>query len=261
LVFDDMTKLVNAQRASAWREVARRIAHEIKNPLTPIKLSAERLQKKFSDKVDDPAFNNCTQTIIQQVDALKELVNEFSSFARLPQARLSSNDLNLIVEESLVLYQEAHKDIDFQVNLDRQMPLFDMDRDQMKRVLINLFENAVAAVHQNPPRPATVAISTQYDSVLRIARCTVADNGPGIQPEIRDRIFDPYFSTKEHGTGLGLAIVKRIVDDHSGFIRVFRNAPAGSKFVIELPVISRSANTVSGQARDKRTANEDVTNT
>lgn len=265
LVFDDMTKLVNAQRASAWREVARRIAHEIKNPLTPIKLSAERLQKKFSDKVEDPAFANCTQTIIQQVDALKELVNEFSSFARLPQAQLFPNDLNQIVEESLVLYKEAHKDIQFVVNLDRQTPQFDMDKDQMKRVLINLFENAVAAVttRTSSSNPPTVAISTQYDSVLRIARCTVADNGPGIPPEIRDRIFDPYFSTKDSGTGLGLAIAKRIIDDHSGFIRVFKNTPGGSKFVIELPVISRVATGIPSQtqSKPKRLANEDTTNT
>lgn len=259
LVFDDLTKLINAQRAAAWREVARRIAHEIKNPLTPIRLSAERLQKKFVDKLDDPAFEVCTATIIQQVDALKQLVNEFSSFARMPQAHLSPNDLNQIVEESLVLYQEGHKNIQFVVNLDKQIPLFDVDSEQMKRALINLFENAVAAVEGMKNKTPTIAISTHYDSVLRIARCTMADNGAGIPHEIRDRIFDPYFSTKEHGTGLGLAIVKRIIDDHSGFIRVFKNVPSGAKFVIELPVTTRT-NIVARGSEDLSQGKEGVPN-
>jgi two-component system nitrogen regulation sensor histidine kinase NtrY len=247
LVFDDLTKLINAQRAAAWREVARRIAHEIKNPLTPIKLSAERLHKKFSKQLDDPAFESCTQTIIQQVDELKELVNEFSSFARLPQARLSPFSLNQVVEESLVLYREGHKNIEFKLDLDRNLPLLDMDRDQMKRVLINLLENAVAALTDMKDGLGTVAISTQYDSVLKIARCVVADNGLGVPNEIRDRIFEPYISTKEGGTGLGLAITKRIIDDHNGFIRVFKNNPTGSKFVIELPAITRSAEVTTGE--------------
>jgi len=250
LAFDDLTKLINAQRAAAWKEVARRIAHEIKNPLTPIKLSAERLQKKFGDQVDDPAFTTCTQTIIQQVDELKELVNEFSSFARLPQAHLAPHDFNQVVEAALVLYREGHKNIQFSVSLDPKLPAFDIDHDQMKRVLINIFENAVAAVSSNQSQTGSVAISTQYDSVLRIARCIIADNGPGIPNEMRDRIFEPYFSTKTSGTGLGLAIVKRIVDDHSGFIRVFKNTPSGSKFVIELPAITRTNTTQNVQGKN-----------
>jgi two-component system nitrogen regulation sensor histidine kinase NtrY len=248
LVFDDLTKLINAQRASAWREVARRIAHEIKNPLTPIKLSAERLQKKFSAQLNDAAFESCTQTIIQQVDELKELVNEFSSFARLPQANPAPNDVNGLIQESVVLFQEGHKQISFDLKLDHQIPLFDVDREQMKRVFINLLDNAVAAV-QDLTGPKQITISTVYDPVLRIARLVVADNGPGIPAEIRDRVFEPYFSTKEAGTGLGLAIVKRIIDDHSGFIRVFKNSPTGSRFVIELPVIMRSQTQVHGPTR------------
>jgi two-component system nitrogen regulation sensor histidine kinase NtrY len=251
LVFDDLTKLVNAQRAAAWREVAKRIAHEIKNPLTPIKLSAERLQKKFSDQLNDPAFESCTQTIIQQVDELKELVNEFSSFARLPQVRLSPQDLNQIIEESLVLYREGHKNIHFTVQLDSKMPSVDVDRDQMKRVFINLLENSVAALQGQSSSSRCVAITTQYDSVLRIARCIVADNGPGIPLEVRDRVFDPYFSTKDGGTGLGLAIAKRIIDDHSGFIRVFKNNPTGSKFVIELPALVVAATVAAGSKQNE----------
>jgi two-component system nitrogen regulation sensor histidine kinase NtrY len=158
----------------------------------------------------------------------------------LPQARLSPQNLNQIVNESLVLYREGHKNIEFTVNLEEQMPILEMDRDQMKRVLINLLENAVAALGAQSSPSATVAITTQYDSVLRIARCIVADNGPGIPTGVRDRVFDPYFSTKDGGTGLGLAIAKRIVDDHNGFIRVFRNTPVGSRFVIELPAVATS---------------------
>ncbi len=240
LVFDDMTKLINAQRAAAWREVARRIAHEIKNPLTPIRLSAERLQKKFEDQITDPAFKICTTTIIQQVDELKELVNEFSSFARLPQAQLVPNDLNNILQETLFLYQEGHKNIEFKLSLDPNLPVFDIDKDQIKRVCINLIENAVAAVEPVVLGSAQVDISTRYDNVLKIALMEIADNGHGVLPEVRDRIFEPYFSTKEQGTGLGLAIVKRIVDDHSGFIRVYKNTPKGTRFVVELPAITRT---------------------
>jgi two-component system nitrogen regulation sensor histidine kinase NtrY len=248
LVFDDLTKLIHAQRAAAWREVARRIAHEIKNPLTPIRLSAERLQKKFAEKVNDPTFEICTQTIVQQVEALKQLVNEFSSFARLPQAVLTPNDLNKIIEEALVLYKEGHRNIVFQVKLDPSIPKFDMDALQIKRVMINLFENAVAAVSGR--KDPSIAISTQYDSVLKIVRCNVSDNGPGIQSEIRDRIFEPYFSTREGGTGLGLAIAKRIIDDHNGFIRVFKNSPTGIRFTFELPAVTSIAATIETKSED-----------
>ncbi|MCC6277457.1 MAG: PAS domain S-box protein [Oligoflexia bacterium] len=233
LVFDDLTKMIHAQRASAWREVARRIAHEIKNPLTPIQLSAERLQKKFGHIVNDDAFESCTKTIVQQVEELKHLVNEFSSFARMPQALPMPNNLNDIVSESLVLFKEGHKNIQFTAQLDPQLPVFDFDREQIKRALLNLLSNAVAALEGKVG--GSVAITTQYDSVLRIARCTVADNGVGIPVEVRDRVFEPYFSTKPSGTGLGLAIVKRIVDDHQGFVRVYQNQPEGVRFVIELP--------------------------
>lgn len=242
MVFDDLTKLVHAQRAAAWREVARRIAHEIKNPLTPIRLSAERLQKKFEGQINDPAFASCTSTIIQQVDELKELVNEFSSFARMPQAQLVQGDLNQIIESSLVLYQEGHKNINFIVTTDKALPPFDFDKEQIKRAVINLLENAVAAVNQSSDTEDAqkIEVTTNYDAVLRIARITISDSGPGIPIEIRERIFEPYFSTKEQGTGLGLAIVKRIIDDHNGFVRVHKNSSQGSSFVVELPAISRT---------------------
>ncbi|MDG0815692.1 sensor histidine kinase [Bdellovibrio svalbardensis] len=234
LVFDDMTPLQNAQRAAAWTEVARRIAHEIKNPLTPIKLSAERLQRKFGASITDPAFNECTTMIVKQVDGLKNLVNEFSNFARLPQARPVVANLNSVVEESLGLYRQAHPQVHFDFAQDFELPDFKFDPDQIKRVLVNLVDNAVSAVAKEPQ--PTVQIITRYDRDIKTVRLTVADNGEGIPAADRNRIFEPYYSTKESGTGLGLAIVKRIIEDHNGFIRATANEPKGVKMVIEMPV-------------------------
>nr|BFD63985.1 ATP-binding protein [Bdellovibrio sp. HM001] len=234
LVFDDMTPIVNAQRAAAWTEVARRIAHEIKNPLTPIKLSAERLQRKFGATITDPAFSECTTMIVKQVDGLKNLVNEFSNFARLPQARPVVANLNSVVEESLGLYRQAHPQIDFEFTKDGDLPDFKFDPDQIKRVLVNLVDNSVSAVAKEPQ--PSVKVVTRYDKDIKTVRMTVADNGEGIPAADRSRIFEPYYSTKEGGTGLGLAIVKRIIEDHNGFIRATANEPKGIKMVIEMPV-------------------------
>lgn len=234
LVFDDLTPIANAQRAAAWTEVARRIAHEIKNPLTPIKLSAERLQRKFGASITDPAFSDCTTMIVKQVDGLKNLVNEFSNFARLPQARPVVGNLNSVLEESLGLYRQAHPQISFNFQKDLELPDFKFDPDQMTRVLVNLVDNAVSAVAKETQ--GRIEIMTQYDREIKTMRLTVADNGDGIPAAERSRIFEPYYSTKEGGTGLGLAIVKRIIEDHNGFIRALANEPKGVKMVIEMPV-------------------------
>ncbi|WP_413568536.1 ATP-binding protein [Bdellovibrio sp. HCB117] len=234
LVFDDLTPIANAQRAAAWTEVARRIAHEIKNPLTPIKLSAERLQRKFGASITDPAFSECTTMIVKQVDGLKNLVNEFSNFARLPQARPVVANLNSVVEESLGLYRQAHGNVKFVFSKDTDLPDFKFDPDQIKRVIVNLVDNSVSAVAKEPQ--ATVEIVTRYDKDIKTVRLTVSDNGEGIPAADRSRIFEPYYSTKEGGTGLGLAIVKRIIEDHNGFIRATANEPKGVKMVIEMPV-------------------------
>jgi len=234
VVFDDLTELVNAQRASAWREVARRIAHEIKNPLTPIKLSAQRLEKKFGAQVQDPAFQQCTEMIIKQVDELKNLVNEFSSFARLPQINPKMGSLNNIIEETLVLYSTGHKETEFNFYPDKKLPDFEFDQEQIKRVVTNLLENAIDALKDiDQPK---IEIVTLYDAQLGIVKTRIKDNGCGIETDMRDRIFEPYFSTREHGTGLGLAIVKRIIEDHHGFIRTFSNQTKGTEVVIERPV-------------------------
>lgn len=234
LVFDDLSPIVNAQRAAAWTEVARRIAHEIKNPLTPIKLSAERLQRKFGATIADPAFAECTTMIVKQVDGLKNLVNEFSNFARLPQAKPVVASLNDVISESLVLYQQAHPQVSFVLKVEPDIPPFRFDPDQMKRVIVNLIDNSVAAVAK-VPQPQ-IEIATGYDRDIKTVRLSVSDNGEGIPAADRSRIFEPYYSTKESGTGLGLAIVKRIVEDHNGFIRATSNDPMGTKMTIEMPL-------------------------
>ncbi len=232
-VFDDLTQLMRAQRMAAWREVARRIAHEIKNPLTPIQLSAQRLRrrylKRFSD--GDDVFDECTALIVRSVEELKTLVNEFNNFARLPAARPLPEDLNIIIREASTLFAEAHRGISLSFIPDLSTPQILLDRDQIKRVLINLLDNAVAAVDGK----GNIDISTAYNPELRLVTCEVADNGHGIVPEDRSRLFEPYFSTKASGTGLGLAIVNTIITDHQGFVRVRDNDPRGTRFIIELP--------------------------
>jgi two-component system nitrogen regulation sensor histidine kinase NtrY len=233
-VLDDLTNLMKTQRMFAWKEVARRIAHEIKNPLTPIQLSAQRLRKKYLDKfeADGAAFDECTSTIIRQVDELKTLVNEFSSFARLPAANLSPNDLNEIVSETVALYRAGQRGVDVTAETDPALPVLEIDRDQIKRVIINLVDNALAALKPG----GYVRVSTKLVEERAVALLEVADNGTGIPHDDKQRLFEPYFSTKHSGTGLGLAIVSNIVSDHNGYIRVRDNQPTGTRFTIELPI-------------------------
>ncbi len=232
-VFDDLTQVIKAQRMAAWREVARRIAHEIKNPLTPIQLSAERLRKRYLEKLpeDGAVFDECTKTIVKQVEELKGMVNEFSSFARMPASQPSLNHLNEIVRETLVLFQEAHKEVRFEFN-PHHLPVLNIDRDQMKRVMINLIKNSLTAIDGE----GEIKIQTSYDPKLQVVRLEVSDDGCGIPDEDKGRLFEPYFSTKKSGTGLGLTIVNAIIADHNGYIRVRDNKPKGTTFLIELPV-------------------------
>ncbi len=235
VVFEDLTQIQKAERAAAWREVARRIAHEIKNPLTPVQLSAQRLQKKYGDKLGDDGgvFHECTRTIIDQVEVLKNLVNAFSRYAKMPVTNPTPHDLNEVISDSVVLFQDAHKDILFDFQQDAGIPKMNIDAEQIHRVMVNLLDNAVAAMVN---QKGHIIVRTSYDKSYRRARVEVADNGCGIPYGYKFKMFEPYFSTKSTGTGLGLAIVSSIISDHHGHVSVRDNVPNGAIVAFELPV-------------------------
>jgi len=234
LVFDDLTELLKAQRLAAWREVAQRIAHEIKNPLTPIQLSAQRLRRRLVDRGPDDRrlLEECTGTIIQEVDGLKHLVDEFSRFARMPALQPKPTELNRLLEGVAALYRESHPALALKTIFQPDLPTLEVDPDQIKRAVLNLVDNAVEAVGG----AGEVTVGTAFLPETKRVQVQVGDNGVGIPPEDKDKLFLPYFSTKSSGTGLGLAIVHQIITDHGGRIWVEDNAPKGSRFVIELPV-------------------------
>ena len=231
MMIDDLTELEKAQRMAAWREVARRIAHEVKNPLTPISLSAQRLQRKYSHRVNEPVFDECTHMIINHVELIRNLVNEFSAFARFPTADPKPCRLPPIIEETVALYREGHPNIAFTVSLSDDIPEMSLDYQQIKQAMINLVDNAVSAIRFE----GHVDIAVSYDAILKMVRIEVADDGLGISDEAKIRLFEPNFSTKKSGMGLGLTIVNSIITDHNGMISVQNNQPRGAKFVIELP--------------------------
>ena len=233
VVFDDVTRLVAAQRSAAWGEVARRLAHEIKNPLTPIQLSAERLQLKLEGKLggsDDEMLRRSTQTIINQVMAMKRMVNEFSDYARLPPPDLAPLDLNALVREVLGLYENSQARIELMLAED--LPPIRGDASQLRQIIHNLLRNAEDA--QEGMEDPRIGIVTQCDGAMAVL--TVNDCGTGFPPEMMARIFEPYVTTKAHGTGLGLAIVKKIVDEHGGAIRIQNRQPSGAQISILLPL-------------------------
>ncbi|MBA2732599.1 MAG: HAMP domain-containing protein, partial [Acidobacteria bacterium] len=256
LVVEDLSELLTAQRAAAWSEVARRMAHEIKNPLTPIQLSAERIARNFhretnggngvgngnsnGDAVRERerltrVVDECTLTIAREVAGLKAMVDEFSRFARLPHARLEAADLNDVVSQSVKLYEDRLDGVRMDVRLAQRLPPAMLDSEQMRRVFVNLIENAMEALNElDGERRITVA--TAHDPARGVVMAEVTDTGHGISRPDLGRLFQPNFSTRERGTGLGLAIVQRIITDHSGRIRVAANHPRGAKFTIELPV-------------------------
>jgi two-component system nitrogen regulation sensor histidine kinase NtrY len=233
LVVDDVTPLIRAQKVAAWREVARRLAHEIKNPLTPIQLCAERMRRHFSSAPapTQALVEECTSTIVGEVDSLKALVDEFSQFARMPAPRATLTDLHALLNEALALYQGLLGDVTFERRFGESVPNVRVDGEQIRRVVINLVDNAIEAMN----RSGTITIETQHDPSASVVRLMVSDNGPGIPPAEREKLFMPYYSTKRRGSGLGLAIVRRIVAEHGGTIEVGDNAPRGTRFTIELP--------------------------
>ncbi|HKZ67164.1 MAG TPA: ATP-binding protein [Chitinophagaceae bacterium] len=230
VVFEDLSELIKAQRALAWQEVARRMAHEIKNPLTPIKLSAERLIRKWDKKSPDfgEVFQRATRTIIKEVDSLKLLVDEFSRLGKMPEIEKKPTDLNALLGDIMELYKDC-KDTIFITNF-QKVPEAAIDKAQIKRFVINLLDNAIQAMAKN------VTIKTSYNALLDKVIIEVADDGIGVKKEDKDKLFLPYFSTKKSGTGLGLAIADKIISDHGGHIKVTENEPNGTKFVTVLPV-------------------------
>jgi len=232
-VFEDITPLIRAQKVAAWREVARRLAHEIKNPLTPIQLCAERLRRHFSGA--PPAtrglVDECTGTIVGEVESLKALVDEFSQFARMPAPKRVPTDLHQLLTDALGLYNGLFQDVRITAEFAADLPAVRVDPGQIRRVIINLVDNAIEAME----RRGAVSVGTSHDAPNQVVRITVADNGPGIPPSEREKLFMPYYSTKRRGSGLGLAIVRRIVAEHGGSIEVGDEVPRGTRFTIELP--------------------------
>jgi two-component system nitrogen regulation sensor histidine kinase NtrY len=233
VLVDDLTPLMRAQKVAAWGEVARKLAHEIKNPLTPIQLSAQRVRKAWLK--EDPDFEKVvtesTRAIVDEVEALKNLVDEFAQFARLPAASLEPAALHDVIDQALSLYDGLFPGVTFERRLAPDLPPLRLDPEQMKRALINLVDNAVEATEGR----GRVLVATEYDRAEGRARLVVADDGPGIAATDRERLFVPHFSTKKRGSGLGLAIVSRIVQEHLGTIRAEDNTPRGARFVVELP--------------------------
>jgi two-component system nitrogen regulation sensor histidine kinase NtrY len=234
ITFDDLTELLRAKKAETWQDVARKIAHEVKNPLTPIKLSAERLRKKYLETAPDfdRVFDESSQTIIQQVDGLKGLLDEFAEFARMPRPNPVPQRLEPVVDSVIQLYAAAHREVLFTKDMPGDLPELLLDQEQMKRVFINLFKNAVEVMEQGGEIKVSARVVSR-DSVVRI---DVADTGPGISLEDVSRLFEPYFSRKKKGGGLGLAIVERIIADHNGSVHAEQNQPHGARFIIELPM-------------------------
>jgi two-component system nitrogen regulation sensor histidine kinase NtrY len=233
VVFDDLTNVIKAQKALAWQEVARRIAHEVKNPLTPIKLSTERMLKKWEQKDDDfpQVFERSMRTIVKEVDSLRRLVDEFSRFEQMPAIDKSPTSLAGIIDEVVNLYRD-YKGYSIRVSLPESMPPIDMDGEQVKRVMINLFENAIQAMVNGGEIDVTVHMDVPANRIF----IDMADNGPGIKDEDKEKLFLPYFSTKKEGTGLGLAIANRIIREHMGYLRVRDNVAGGTVFSIEMPI-------------------------
>jgi len=256
LVIEDLSELLAAQRAAAWSEVARRMAHEIKNPLTPIQLSAERIAKSFhrlgsngdqnggNGKLEaadqrrvGSVIDECTETIAREVAGLKAMVDEFSRFARLPMARLEAGDLNEVVRQAVGLYEDRHDGVKIETKLDESLPAAMLDSEQLRRVFVNLIDNALDALSDQEGE-RLITISTLHDDERSRLVAEVADTGHGIPPTDFRRLFQPYFSTRGTGTGLGLAIVQRIILEHRGRIRAETNYPRGARFIVEMPAVN-----------------------
>lgn len=247
LVFEDFTELLRAQKQAAWREVARRVAHEIKNPLTPIALSAERIRRHLDrgatpDRNSVAVMHGCAETISHAVETVRRLVDEFSTLARFPTAQPRPNEINGIIESALQLFQGRLDGIRIHAQLASNLPSVLADPDAMRRAIANLVDNAAEALQDSLVKE--IYISTNVVETREAVEIVVADTGHGITTEVKERLFLPYFSTKKRGTGLGLHIVSRIMQEHGGSIRVEENQPAGARFILELPAAVEAATPV-----------------
>lgn len=250
VMIEDITELVRAQRQAVWSEVARRMAHEIKNPLTPIQLSAERIAKNleridaFPDERYKQMIDECTATIVGEVHTLQRMVDEFARFARLPQTVLEEASLNQVVDATVRLYEDRLNGVTIESRLTNDLPTVKLDAEQIKRALVNLIDNAIEAVQQVEGEQR-ITVETHYVRQQELAQIVVSDTGIGIDPKDYSRLFTPYFSKRAHGTGLGLAIVNRIVAEHHGTVRVTPNHPRGARFMIELPIVHNEQSAIS----------------
>jgi two-component system nitrogen regulation sensor histidine kinase NtrY len=240
IVFEDLSDLLKAQKQAAWREVARRVAHEIKNPLTPIALSAERIQRHLEravnpDKASLEIVRSCAETIAGAVETVRLLVDEFSTLARFPASNPHPSDINEIIDNALSMFNGRMDGIVLHKSLAPELPKVMADAEAIKRALANLVDNAAEAMQGSLVREIQIASSlvASRDAVEII----VADTGHGVTRELKEKLFLPYFSTRKRGTGLGLAIVSRVVEEHHGSIRVEENRPIGTRFILELPVV------------------------
>lgn len=252
LVFDDITALLSAQRDAAWGEVARRLAHEIKNPLTPIQLSAERMRRKLLAQLSDAdaaVLERATHTIVQQVEAMKQMVNAFSEYARAPEMQMTRFGLNPLVTEVAELYRSQDAGIEFAFTLDERIDTIEADRGRVRQILNNLIMNASEALHGVPQARLHITTRLQEAGERTWAVITVSDNGPGFKAEVIERAFDPYVTSKSKGTGLGLAIVKKIVEEHGGRIEAENRAQGGAQVRVTLPVSEGSRSTTRGERR------------
>jgi len=255
MVLEDTSDLLRAEKAIAWQEVARRVAHEIKNPLTPISLCADRIARQLTRLPLEPdtraILEECAATIQQEVQTVKSLVDEFSQLSRFPTAQPVPADLNEIVESAMAVFAGRLEGISVSVDLDRRIPLVMADREQIKRVIVNLIDNAAEAMNDAPVRKLLVATAyTPSDSV----ELSVTDTGCGVSVRDKEKLFLPYFSTKARGTGLGLAIVSRIVTEHHGRVRVEDNRPRGTRFVVELNVLPNAEPQPAFEAEEQSSA-------
>lgn len=255
LVVEDLSEVVRAQTANAWREVARRLAHEIKNPLTPIQLSAERIGRNVARLPGaTPRVTNvieeCVESIVEEVSSLKHLVDEFVRFARLPAVARVPNSMKELIDRTMALYEDRLDGIRVSIDVPESLPPVLMDSLQMRRVLVNLLDNALDALSSESSQQLTIRCELARGETM--ARLTICDTGRGIAPDDRARLFTPYFSTRKNGTGLGLAISSRIVADHGGYIAAEPNSPKGTRFVIELPVCQESSLSMTSQVSGSR---------